>query len=422
MNKTLANYLSNTEDVFDNTYKTENYEIKKALVDFSKKLSSISGEEWKEIFNLMNSNSAAGKINPKEAYIVAISKIIINSAIESNYMFAQYENTIWFYYFKYWLKIPLNLLKEFLKIASKNLGIPEHIASSVAFLNKLQKQIIQDAYFDRVVLKDKTLINLKNGMVFIGKDGVYFDNKHNPKYFLKYVLDYEYIIDEKSDDFEKFIKDSCMSNEVAKTWQQSIAQILVPNFSADKRICLYGLSNEIKADFIYGLAEVISQELITNHFNNNDAKLEDLFISFEDIKKDEKSLDGVVFVPCNNLSDESFSEHTFKNKPAILNWLIDGAKEIIKNRRIYIANECSEFKNRFNLVSLFVKESSLVKTPKDSKSTTSSFENVFKRYESFCELYDEKPLGSYTFNKELKVLGFEGIRREGGNVWYAKFA
>jgi hypothetical protein len=412
MNKTLANYLCDTEDVFDNTTDTnENYELEKALSELIKKLPEIESN--------IDTNV---KIDFKApTIIVFISQIITNSAIEQQCMFAQYENTMWFYNSKHWSKIPPNLFKEFLKRASIKIGTPNLIASSVAFVNKLQKQIIQDAYFDRVVLKDKTLINLKNTMVSIGREGVGID-KHHPRYFCKYVFDFDYIIDEKSDDFEKYIKDSVISSDVAKTLQQSIGQILVPNFHFDKKICLHGLSSMITTHFFNGLAEVIPQELISIHFNNEDTKLEDLFISFEDIKKDQKSLNNVVIVPCNNLSDESVSEYTFKNKPAIFNWLLDGAKEIIKNRKLYIANECSEFNNRFNLVSLFVKESGLVKTPKTPKSITTSFESVYKQYEAFCELNDEKPLGNYTFNKELKALGFEGTRRESGNVWFAKFA
>ena len=105
-----------------------------------------------------------------------------------------------------------------------------------------------------------------------------------------------------------------------------------------------------------------------------------------------------------------------------MNWLVEGAKEIIKTQKIYISKECENFKDRFNLVSLFVKELNLTKTPKDSKSVVSTYENVLKQYELFCELHDDEPLGRGNFNKELKALGFEATRRGTGNVWFAKFA
>lgn len=67
-------------------------------------------------------------------------------------------------------------------------------------------------------------------------------------------------------------------------------------------------------------------------------------------------------------------------------------------------------------------ETNLIKTENNSKSIVTTYENVLKQYELFCELYDEEPLGRGYFNRELKALGFEATRRETGNVWFAKFA
>ncbi len=85
----------------------------------------------------------------------------------------------------------------------------------------------------------------------------------------------------------------------------------------------------------------------------------------------------------------------------LFNWLMSGVKEIIKNKYVYISNECEEFKHRFNTVSLFVNETALVKTEKDSKSIVSSYESVFKQYQSFCEFQDEEALSKTKFNREL---------------------
>ncbi len=71
---------------------------------------------------------------------------------------------------------------------------------------------------------------------------------------------------------------------------------------------------------------------------------------------------------------------------------------------------------------MFVSETSFVRTEKYSQSIISTYDNVLKQYESFCELKDEKPLSKTMFNRELKALGFESTRRESGNVWFAKFA
>lgn len=71
---------------------------------------------------------------------------------------------------------------------------------------------------------------------------------------------------------------------------------------------------------------------------------------------------------------------------------------------------------------MFVKETNLIKTENNSKSIVTTYENILKQYELFCELHDEEPLGRGYFNRELKALGFEATRRGTGNVWFAKFA
>lgn len=44
----------------------------------------------------MNSNSLGGKTNNKEAYVIALSKILLKYAIEINYMFIQNKKSFIF--------------------------------------------------------------------------------------------------------------------------------------------------------------------------------------------------------------------------------------------------------------------------------------------------------------------------------------
>jgi len=418
VNNILEKYILDTDDIFEEVFESE---TKKALADLLNKLPIIQSSEWIEIFHQMNSNSVGGKINSKEAYVVAASKIINGYAAKNNYLFAQDKNEIAFYNVSMWTSLEHSLLKEFLKTASNKMGIPEYIASSVNFINKLQKQFIQDAYLEKSINKDISYFNLKNCTLTLGSYGVK-QEKHHPKYFLKYILDFEYIINEQQDDFLDALKSSITSVDMQKTFQQAISQIIVKNFRDDRQVCLYGVNKNIIDDFIRILKEVIPDDLIVDYFKKSNARLEDLFINFEDVRKDAKSLEKVIFISFNNSLERNLPKNIYTNKPAVLNWLIDGAKEIIKNRQIYIAKECTELKDKCNLVSLFVKDLNLTKTPKDSKSIVSTFNSILKQYELFCELHDEEPLGRGKFNRELKSLGFESTRRESGNVWFAKFA
>ena len=137
----MSNILkkNNILDTEDN-YNTENKGAKEALLNLLNKLPSLSAEQWSEIFELMDSNSIGGKINVKEAYVVAFSKMLLGYAIEINYMFAQYKKEFYIFNSKYWIKIESALLINFFKAAANKTGIPEYTASSVTFINKLHKQ------------------------------------------------------------------------------------------------------------------------------------------------------------------------------------------------------------------------------------------------------------------------------------------
>ena len=414
----LEKYLYDTEDVVDNRYTTENKELKEDLGDLINGLPSLENEEWQEVFILMNSNSISAKVNVKEAYVVAASKIIKGYALEHKFIFARSKKKLFFYNSKKWIEIDIQLLKEFLKAVANKIGIPEYIASSVTFVSKLQKQFIQDAYFETVTTSDILHVNINNGIVAIGKHGINFED-HNPQLFLTHLIDLDYNLDEIYDAFKSF--DSIIpSKDLQKTLQQSISQIFVKGLSRDKKICLYGLEYDLVLSFIKSLNRVIPKDLVVAYFGRDDAALEDLFIDYKEIKKEPKFLDTLTIIPCSIEVTKGLSG--LDNKLSLFHWLIYGAKEIIKKQQIYIAKECEEFKVRFNFVHIFVNETNFVKTAKYPQSIISTYCNVLKQYESFCELKDEKALSKTMFNRELKELGFESTRRESGNVWFAKFA
>ena len=192
MSNILKNNIFDAEDEFIDNYTTENQGVKEALSNLLDELTPLNAEQWSKIFELINSNSLGGKINVKEAYVVTFSKMLLGYAIKINYMFAQDKKEFYIFNAQYWIKINSALLINFLKAAAKKVGIPQYIASSVTFINKLLKQFIQDAYFEELVLKDSTCINLQNGILNISKNGVQLE-EHHPKYFLTYILDFEYI-------------------------------------------------------------------------------------------------------------------------------------------------------------------------------------------------------------------------------------
>ncbi len=414
MGNNLENYLYDTEDVFEDKYTTKHKELKIYLEKLINGLPFFENEEWKEILTSMNANAT----NAKEAYLVAISKIIRAGAFEHHFVFARNGSQFYFYNSKKWIEINTQFLREFLKAVANKIGIPKYMASSAVFVMKLQKQFIQNVYFETVESNDFRHINIQNGVIAINKYGINLE-EHNPRLFLTHLIDLDYNLNETYDVFKSF--DAIISSkDLQKTLQQAIAQIFIKDIHYDKQICLYGLEYDLVLSFIKYLNKIVPKDLVTAHFGREDAVIEDLFIDYKEIKKEPKFLETLVIIPCS--LDVVTDLTNLDNQLILFHWLIDGVREIIKNQCVYVTQECEEFKSRFNLVSLFVEELNFIKTSKNSKSIVTTFEYTLKQYELYCELHDEEVLGRGNFNKELRALGFESARRGSGNVWFAKFA
>jgi len=418
MNNILEKYVSNDlyeEVIFNNTYDDKNSEAQELLNSILELIPALKSPELLALLNLIGEDSIA-KVNKKEASIVLFSKIFSIAAKSLSYKLYHHDKSFCIYNTKKWVEIDLQLLKEFLKTASKRMGISLFISSSVAFVNKLEKQVIQDAYFDISIPEDLTYVNTNNGILSISKKGVDFID-HNPQLFLTHIIDTEYDLSEAYN--ELISLDSIISSkDTQKTLQHSIAQVFVKDLSNTKKLCLYGLDDEQISYFVASLKKVIPSDLVAEYFERSDAKLDDLFVDYKMIKHESALLESLIIIPCS--TDNKLLN--LGNNQTLFNWLIAGVKEIINNKNLYISNECEEFKQRFNTVNLFVNETALVKTERSPKSIVTSYQDVLKQYELFCELNDEEPLGRGKFNRELKDLGFKSTRRESGNVWFAKFS
>lgn len=404
-----------TEFTFDDIYDNEQSDVKEVLKNLLDSVAAIKPKELSRILDLFIQGPIS-KVNKKDASIILISKIMNISAKSLKYELCQYGQKFLIYNSKKWVEIESRLFKEFLKALSSKIGVSQFISSSVSFVNKLEKQIKQDAYFELSTPKEVTYVNVNNGIVSISKKGVDFIN-HNPKLFLTHLIETEYESGEVYEEF-KLLDSIIPSKEIQKSLQHAVAQVFVKDFRSQVKICLYGLEDEQVSSIVGSLKKVIPSNFVTEYFRRDDAELEDLFINYERIKKEPHLLEALIVIPC--VSDEKFLY--LDTSRALFNWLVSGVKEIVENKSVYISDECEEFKKRFNTVSLFVDETALVKTEKNSKSIVSSYQDIFKQYELFCELNDEEALGRGKFNRELKALGFKSTRRDSGNVWFAKFS
>jgi putative DNA primase/helicase len=99
----------------------------------------------------------------------------------------------------------------------------------------------------------------------------------------------------------------------------------------------------------------------------------------------------------------------------VLNWIVEGAREVIKNRNIFISEECRNFKARFlretDSVAMFEEHI------KDGLKGNIYFVTVadsYRDYKEFCTESGNKSLGRNNFSKRMEALGFEKVKKEDG--------
>ncbi|WP_262965381.1 primase-like DNA-binding domain-containing protein [Methylobacter psychrophilus] len=96
-----------------------------------------------------------------------------------------------------------------------------------------------------------------------------------------------------------------------------------------------------------------------------------------------------------------------------MNWIIDGAERVIKNRDIFISSECEAFKQKFikESDSVAMYEADFLETMKASiyfKTVT----DAYLEYKVYCQEAGHKyPLGRNNFVSRMEHLGFEKTKQ-----------
>lgn len=131
----------------------------------------------------------------------------------------------------------------------------------------------------------------------------------------------------------------------------------------------------------------------------------------------------MVFIPFEKTiqkenQDKALHKKILQNKAGVLNWLLEGVREVLINEEIFISKKCEDFLENFrkesNVAIRFVEEYEL----KVSVKNEMTFQAVYESFKEFCKTQGEKPLSQRIFNTELKKLNFKSTRRSSGNVWF----
>ena len=120
--------------------------------------------------------------------------------------------------------------------------------------------------------------------------------------------------------------------------------------------------------------------------------------------------------------DRDLHKKILANRAGVLNWIIDGAKEVIRNRCIFISDECEQFKLQFmketDSVAMF-EEYAII----DNLNGTNFYWNyvtaIYVNYKTYCaEAGYKNVLGRNNFVKRMEAIGFEKVKSREG--WYLK--
>jgi putative DNA primase/helicase len=114
--------------------------------------------------------------------------------------------------------------------------------------------------------------------------------------------------------------------------------------------------------------------------------------------------------------DKDLHKKILVDRAGVLNWIIKGAEQVIKNRTIEVSDECEKTKSQFikesDSVAMF--EAQMTETLRGS-IYFSTVSDSYNEYKAFCNDAGHKhPLGRNGFSKRMESLGFEKRKTETG--------
>ncbi len=438
---------------------------------------------WHEEYYRLTGKTIGGsnKVAVGKFYKVAIIEKLFEIADNKSWFLAKSGNQIYIYNGQFWIEIDPDDLMQFLKTVSLKLGVPKWLSAEVDFIKTLYKQFFLSGFFEKMIQPNETLLNLNNGTLKICLDGIKL-SKFNPADFLTSQLDFNYEPKAKNQLWLDFLDEVLPDKETQKTLQQALGYLFIQDLKLEKAIFLYGTGSNGKSVVFEVLRGILSNDMMTNYsleslcdskgyhrsgihnklinygtditMSKIDHGMFKQLISGEPIevrqiyekpfimkkyaklifnlnKIDDADVETtigffrrMIFIPFETRilpekQDKNLHKKILSNKAGILNWILDGVQEVLNNEEIFISKQCNNFLEKFqedsNLTFRFVDEYEISK----SYNKTIPFQELYQSFLQFCKDQGEKPFTQRNFNSELKKLGFNSVRRNGGNVWFA---
>ncbi|PPD48803.1 MAG: hypothetical protein CTY16_05395 [Methylobacter sp.] len=416
--------------------------------------------------------------SPKQKHFkVAIVDTLIKTAKRHNWHIIHDAGFFYIFNGAYWVVLLDAEVKQLLKDAAIKMGYTEIECRDANFVDKLFQQAIQDGFFTERHLKKQSIINLNNGSLVLDEQGVKlkpFDYRD----FLTHQLDFDYIPQARNAVFLDYLADVLPNADTRRTLQQVAGYLFVKGLKMEKIFFLFGTGANGKSVFFEVISGVIGAENIGNYSlesltddkGYHRAMIKDKIVNYgTDIrltkidaghfktlasgepiearlpyrepflmtdyaklifnvnKMDSANIEHthgfyrrLLIVPFNTTipddqQDRDLHKKILLDRAGVLNWLIEGAEQVIKNRMIFISEECERFKQQF------IKETDSVAMFEEyvfeEMPGTIYFKRVteaYNSYKDFCHEAGHKPLGRNNFTKRMESLGFTKNKKEGG--------
>jgi putative DNA primase/helicase len=428
----------------------------------------------------------AGEDYPKQKHIkVAIVDTLIKTARKHNWHIIHSEGFFYIFNGAYWVALEDSEVKQLLKSAAIQMSYTEIECRDVSFVDKLFQQAVQDGFFTERNYKKQSIINLKNGSLVLDENGATlkaFDYRD----FLTHQLDFNHDPTAKNAVFQQYLDDVLPNKETQKTLQQVAGYLFIKGLKLELTFFLYGTGANGKSVFFEVINGVIGNDNISNYSlesltdekGYHRAMIKDKIVNYgTDIRL--TKIDAGIFktlasgepiearlpyrdpfmmtdyaklifnvnkmdsanvehthgffrrflvIPFNqkvpdHLQDKDLHKKILTDRAGVLNWIIEGAEEVVKNRNIFVSAECEEFKKQFmketDSVAMF--EEQHVKENLNGTFYSQTVANAYLDYKNYCLDAGFKPLGRNNFSKRMQAIGFTTSKLDIGIALQKKF-
>jgi len=375
---------------------------------------------------------------------------------------------------KYWSSVEDSRFKRFVNSYIRKRGLLSHTSSTI--VEGVFKNLkIELGGYDYIRNSSSQFINLSNGVLIIDKSGYLFD-KHDKKYHLDYVLDFDYDENSSNDLWLRFLDEVLPNKETQKTLQQVIGNLLIRGLKIEILPFLYGTGGNGKSVVLevltglfgrhnittYSLTKITTDEKIRariadgkimnlsseNNMGNVNVDVAKNYSSCEpldarlnygnpfEVYDYAKFLGNVnklnvmdgertqaiarrqIIIPFKRTisldkMDINLHNKILKNKSGVLNWIVEGIKEVVSSEKIYQSSEVKsllkKYQDETNPIAQMILEHGY-NTLEEGTTTKVNYATLTTLYKEYTEFTSEIGVGKLSrSNFKTDLLSIRGI-------------